>query len=54
MSLYRLRYKPGTDAGIKWALIRYPAHGGWSREKAETVLAAMPVPERMELEEVDE
>lgn len=54
MSLYRLRYKPGTNDGVKFASIRYPARGGWTREKAETVLAAMPVPERMELEEVDE
>lgn len=49
---FRLRYIPGTPAGIRFSTITWPlAHkpGYATRERAETVLAAMPEPSRMEV-----
>jgi hypothetical protein len=54
MSGYRLRYKPGTPAGDKFPTIRYPMSHRPSfptHAHAQTVLAAMPEPDRMEIVE---
>jgi hypothetical protein len=56
VSLYRLKYRAGAydDA---FTSIRYPAAsspGYSSRERAEQVLAFMPKPELMEIEEEEE
>jgi hypothetical protein len=51
-SSWRLRYKPGTPAGERFPTITYPlSHrpGFPTRERAQTVLAAMPEPGRMEI-----
>lgn len=51
---FRLRYIPGTPSGDKFPTITYPlAHkpGYSTRERAQTVLAAMPDPTRMEIVE---
>lgn len=57
MSSWRLRYKPGTNAGERFKSITYPMshHPGYAtRERAEVVLAAMPEPARMEVFECEE
>lgn len=49
---FRLRYVPGTPTGDKFPTITYPLRprpGFPTRERAETVLAAMPEPGRMEI-----
>jgi len=54
---YRLRYIPGTPPGDKFPTITYPLRpkpGYPTRERAETVLAAMPDPSRMEIINDDE
>lgn len=51
---WRLRYIPGTPAGDKFPLIRYPMawHDGYpTRDRATRVLASMPDPTRMEIYE---
>ncbi len=51
---YRLRYIPGTPTADKFPTITWPlSHnpGYRTRERAETVLAAMPDPTRMEVYE---
>ena len=54
---FRLRYTPGSDPAIKFPHITWPlSHnpGYPTRERAETVLAAMPDPTRMEVFECPE
>jgi hypothetical protein len=54
MSGYRLRYKPNTPAGDKFPTIRYPMSHRPSlptHAHAQTVLDAMPDPDRMEIVE---
>lgn len=51
---FRLRYIPGTPAGDKFPTITYPLWhrpGYPTRERAQTVLDAMPEPDRMEIVE---
>lgn len=53
---FRLRYRDGAYDD-KFRSIRYPSTnrpGYPTRERAETVLAAMPDPARMEIEEVSD
>jgi hypothetical protein len=53
---FRLRYVPGTNDGTRFQHITYPlSHnpGYPTRERAQTVLDAMPDPSRMEIFEED-
>lgn len=47
-----LRYIPSSVLGAKFATVRYPSKGGWTREKCQEVLEQMCGYGRLEI--VDE
>lgn len=49
-----LRYVPGSDRAIRFPHLRQPARGLWTRERAETVRAAMSQPDEWEVCEVED